>query len=103
MLLLSSELTDYILSFCDGHIRAELNVKNVSVKLHNNRYVYKINEKLLLQQTSTYYQDGSATYFINKYNTDNIAGYISKMVKTDSIFYTWVKIVPFDTFTPFNL
>ncbi len=93
MLSLPSELTDYILSFCPGNIRADLNVKNISVRLRKDNYTYKLNEKILLKQTASYYQNGTAIYFINKANTDNIVGYISKMVKIDSIFYTWVKIV----------
>jgi hypothetical protein len=93
MLSLPSELTDHILSFCPGHIRADLNVKNISVRLRKNNYTYKLNKNILLKQIASYYQDGSAIYFVNKANTDNIVGYISKMVKTDSILYTWVKIV----------
>ena len=85
--MLPSELVDYILSFCEGHVRADLHVKNVSVPLRQK--VVDLGEKLLLEQNCIVYPNEGYTYFINKKNTAWTAGYVSKMVNDTDVFYTF--------------
>ena len=85
--MLPSELVDHILSFCEGHMRADLHVKNVSVPLRQN--VVDLGEKLLLKQYYIVYPNERYTYFINKKNTAWIAGYVSNMVNDTNVFYTF--------------
>ena len=88
--MLPDEIKDLILSFCEGHVRADLRIKHVGVHLH--RCVYDFGEKLLLKECCLSGCDGLSLYFINKQNTYNLVGYVSKMVTEDKILYTWVKI-----------
>jgi hypothetical protein len=88
--MLPSELVDHILSFCEGHVRADLRVKNVSVPLRQN--IVGLGEKLLLEQYYMVYPNERYTYFINKKNTAWTAGYVSKMVNDTDVFYNWVRI-----------
>jgi hypothetical protein len=92
--MLPPELIDHILSFCEGHVRADLHVKNVSVPLRQNvvGLVANLGEKLLLEQYYTVYPNESYTYFVNKKNTPWTAGYVSKMVNDTDVFYNWVRI-----------
>jgi hypothetical protein len=87
--MLPSELVDYILTFCEGHVRADLRVK-VRVPMRQN--VANLGEKLLLEQYYTVYPNGCYTYFVNKKNTAWTAGYVSKMVSDTDVFYNWVHI-----------
>ena len=38
---------------------------------------------------------GATATFVEKKNTENSKGYVSKMVTTDSeeVFYTWIKVI----------
>ena len=87
---LPNELINHILSFCEGHIRADLRVKQISVKLKNNILI--IDDKLCLHQYFTY-GDSGENVFINKKNTDLLIGYVSKnIIANETIIYTWIKI-----------
>jgi len=87
--MLPSELVDYILTFCEGHVRADLRVK---VRVPMRQIVADLGEKLLLEQYYTVYPNGCYTYFVNKKNTAWTAGYVSKMVNDNEVFYNWVHI-----------
>lgn len=88
--MLPDEITDLILSFCEGHVRADLRIKNVSVPL--NIKVIGLDEKIIMNDCCLSGSDGMFLYFINKRDRDNLVGYTSKMVTEDKILYTWVKI-----------
>ena len=90
--ILPEEMTDYILSFSDGHVRADLNRKNISVQLKKN--IIDIGDKLVLQNFSIYNQDGlEETTFVSKKNTPYPeAGYVNKMIKANEIKYSWIHI-----------
>lgn len=90
-IMLPSEITDYILSFCEGHVRADLRVKNVSVPLRQN--IHGLCEKLLLDNKYIINHDGSLIYFVNKINYMWNVGYVSKMVSETEISYTWIHII----------
>lgn len=83
--MLPSELIDHILSFCEGHVRADLRVKNVSVPVRHS--MDRLVDKLLLEQSN-----GTLTYFINKRNYCNTVGYVSKMVDNHKVLYTWIHV-----------
>ena len=90
--LCPNEIKDYILSFCDGYIRADLKIKNVSVKLKKN--IVDIKDNLELSVSYVYNNKYTSYYFINKKNTDFSIGYISKSYSNDDIIinYHWVHI-----------
>ena len=87
--MLPPEITDHILSFCDGYIRADLRVKNVRIPIKHN--LYDLGEKLLLENNIMTVSDGVVN-FINKRNTMWAVGYVSKMVKDSEILYMWVRV-----------
>lgn len=91
-IFLPEEMTDYILSFSDAHVRADLNRKNISVQLKKN--IIDIGDKLVLQNFSIYNQDGfEETTFVSKKNTPYPeAGYVNKMIKANEIKYSWIHI-----------
>lgn len=91
-IFLPDEMTDYILSFSDAHVRADLNRKNISVQLKKN--IIDISDKLVLQNFSIYNQDGlEETTFVSKKNTPYPeAGYVNKMIKANEIIYSWIHI-----------
>jgi len=88
--MLAPELIDHILSFCEGHVRADLHVKNVGVPLRQN--MKGLVDKMLLEQTYTIGHDGSFVYFVNKLNYCNMVGYVSKMISKNEILYTWIHV-----------
>ena len=81
------EIIDEILSYCPGHIRADLRRKNISVKLQNN--IVHIGRKLELQELWT-----SELTLIEQKHTDNHVGYICKSIhKYDgAVRYDWIII-----------
>lgn len=81
------EIIDTILSYCPGHIRADLRRKNISVKLQNN--IVHIGRKLHLQELCTY-----KLTLIEQKHTDNHVGYICKSIhKYDgAVRYDWIII-----------
>ena len=90
-----SEIKDHILSFCEGYIRADLKIKNVSVKLKKN--IVDIGNNLELNVSNIYHKKNNEYipfYFINKKNTDLSIGYTSKTYSDDKdiIHYHWVCI-----------
>ena len=85
--MLPREIIDHILSFCEGHIRADLRVKHIGVPLKQK--TYNIVDKILLEEHSMTVSNGVAHY-INKRNTMWNVGYVCKMVKDGDITYTWV-------------
>jgi hypothetical protein len=78
------EIINEILSYCPGHIRADLRRKNISVKLQNN--IIDIGR---LHEIST-----SDVTFLEQYHTDNHPGYICKSIKHSDGFirYSWIII-----------
>jgi hypothetical protein len=92
--LCALEIKYYILSFCEGYIRAELKIKNVSVKLSP---ILDIEDKLELNVSNVYHKKNNeyiTYYFINKKNTDHSVGYTSKSYDDDTniIHYHWIHI-----------
>jgi hypothetical protein len=53
----------HILTFCEGHVRADLRVK---VRVPVRQIVADLGEKLVLEQHYTVYPNGCYTYFVNK-------------------------------------
>jgi hypothetical protein len=90
--MLPDEIKDLILSFCEGHVRADLRIKNVGVPLKPTNMIVELVEKMLLKECCLSGCDGLSLYFVNKQDTSNLVGYISKMITEDKILYTWVKI-----------
>jgi hypothetical protein len=81
------EIIDEILSYCPGHVRADLRRKNISVKLQNNNV--NIGRKLHLQELCT-----SKLTLIEQKHTDNHVGYICKTIQQSDGFvrYNWIII-----------
>lgn len=91
-MLLPDEIQNLILSFCEGHVRADLRIKDVGVPLKTTNRIEDLDKKMLLEECCLTGCDGLTLYFINKQDTYNLVGYISKLVTEVKIFYTWVKI-----------
>ena len=91
-MLLPDEIQNLILSFCEGHVRADLRIKHVGVPLKTTNKIDNLDKKMLLKECCITGCDGLSLYFVSKSYTYNLVGYISKMVTEDKIFYTWVKI-----------
>ena len=88
--MLPSDLVDHILSFCEGHVRADLRVKNVGIPLRHS--MDGLIDKLLLEQTYVEQSNGSRIYFVNKRDYCNLSGYVSKMVDIHEVLYTWIQV-----------
>ena len=50
MTSLPNELVDNILSYCPGHVRADLRRTHISVKLNNTNFQTRISDKLELEE-----------------------------------------------------
>ena len=71
------EIQDYVMLFCEGHVRADLGIKTVAhARIERNSHE-------------------SHTIFIEKKNTELSKGCVSKMVSETSVQYHWIKIVAF--------
>ena len=90
--MLPDEIKDLILSFCEGHVRADLRIKNVGVPLRTANMIVGLGEKMILKQCCLIGCDGMCLYFINKRDTRNLVGYVRKLVSNAKISYTWIKI-----------
>ena len=88
--MLAPELIDHILSFCEGHIRADLRIKNVCVPVRQN--MKGLVDKMLLEQKNMVQSNGTLLYFVNKQNYCNTVGYVSKMISEKEILYTWIHV-----------
>ena len=94
MTSLPNELIDNILSYCPGHVRADLHRTHISVKLNNANFQTRITNKLELEERAIYnYLGKEDIRFINQKNTGFQAGYVSKQIDAYFILYTWIKIV----------
>ena len=94
MTSLPNELLDNILSYCPGHVRADLHRTHISVKLNNTNFQTRIANKLELEECPIYnYLGNEDIRFINQKNNGSQAGYVSKQIQDDYISYTWIKIV----------
>ena len=94
MTLLPNELIDNILSYCPGHVRADLYRTHISVKVNNTNFQTRIANKLELEECPIYnYLGNEDIRFINQKNNGSQAGYVSKQIQDDYISYTWIKIV----------
>ena len=87
--ILPPEITDFIFSFCEGHVRADLRIK---VRVPVRQPIPGLVDKLLLDYNYTYDYDGKHYIcFINKLNTDHQAGYVAKIVAKNNVSYTWIQ------------
>ena len=94
MTSLPNELVDNILSYCPGHVRADLRQFHISVKLNNTNFQTRISNKLELEECPIYnYLGKEDIRFINQKNTGFQSGYVSKQIDAYFISYTWIKIV----------
>lgn len=94
MTSLPNELVDNILSYCPGHVRADLRQFHISVKLNNANFQTRIANKLELEECPIYnYLGNEDIRFINQKNNGSQVGYVSKQIQDDYISYTWIKIV----------
>lgn len=94
MTSLPNELIDNILSYCPGHVRADLRRFRISVKLNNANFQTRIANKLELEEYPIYnYLGQEDIRFVNQKNNGFQAGYVSKQIQDDYISYTWIKIV----------
>jgi hypothetical protein len=94
MTSLPNELVDNILSYCPGHVRADLRRFRISVKLNNTNFQTQITNKLELSEYPIYnYLDKEDIRFVNQKNNGFQSGYVSKQIDAYFISYTWIKIV----------
>jgi hypothetical protein len=85
-------LFDYVLSYCEGYVRTELKKNYIRVKIKS---ALDIGDKLILTHSCVYnYSHDITSYFINKRDTEYSLGYVSKTVKPDSVYYSWVSKQP---------
>jgi hypothetical protein len=86
-------LFDFVLSYCECYIRTELKKNYIRVKINSP---LNIGNKLMLSHSCVYNYNGDITcYFINKKETEYSLGYVSKTVKPDSIYYSWISKQPY--------
>ena len=92
-----SELQDYVFSFCEGYERADLGIRSFALPLRIPLHITTIAPMLKLNICTISRSDGigATATFVEKKNTENSKGYVSKMVTTDSeeVFYTWIKVI----------
>jgi len=91
MTSLPNELVDNILSYCPGHVRADLRRTHISVKLNNTNFQTRISNKLELLEYN--YLGQEYIHFVNQKNNEFQSGYVSKQIDAYFISYTWIKIV----------
>ena len=93
MTSLPNELVDNILSYCPGHVRADLRRFRISVKLNNANFQTRIANKLELEECPIYNYLGQENIrFVNQKNTGVESGYVRKQIDAYFILYTWIKI-----------
>jgi hypothetical protein len=94
---LPSELQDYVFSFCEGYERADLGIRSFALPLRIPLHITTIAPLLEFNICTISRSDeiGATATFVEKKNTENSKGYVSKMVKTDEdeILYTWIKVI----------
>ena len=99
MRVLPIEIVDYILSYCDGYVRADqrctyLNRKHISVKLKNLVYMNDlIGDKLVLSNYPIWSDTGLERYCTSKKYTNTLIGYTNKTITRDKVSYCWISII----------
>jgi hypothetical protein len=93
---LPSELQDYVFSFCEGYERADLGIRHVALPAHIPTHITTIGPLLELNICNVMRSDGVGVTFIEKKNTENSKGYVSKMVSDEEeASYTWIKVIQY--------
>ena len=95
------ELQEYVMSFLEGHERADLGIRTVTNPVKIPPAIQNIVHMIELYEFRTMFRvDGTYTLFIEKVNAENLKGFISKMIKdtrvqkidgTLIIEYYWIK------------
>ena len=86
------ELQDCILSFLEGHERADLGIKTVVNPVKIPPAITNIVRKLELYECRTLFRvDKRHTIFIEKLDTEGLNGYVSKMIQDNLIHYHWIR------------
>ena len=86
------ELKDCVLSFLEGHERADLGIKTVANPVKIPPEIRNIVRKLELYECRTLFRvDKTPTIFIEKLDTDGLNGYVCKMIQDDLIHYHWIR------------
>ena len=92
------ELQDYVFSFCEGYERADLGIRSFALPVRIPVNITTIGPMLELNVCTISRSDGigATATFLEKKNTENSKGYVSKMVITDEeeASYTWIKVIP---------
>ena len=94
---LPAEIQDYIFSFCEGYERADLGIRSFALPVRVPVNMTTIGPLLELNVCTISRSDGigATSTFVEKKNTENSKGYVSKMVTTDEeeASYTWIKVI----------
>jgi hypothetical protein len=91
------ELQDHILSFLEGHERADLGIRTLVNPVKVPPEIRTIVRKLELYECRTLFRvDRRNTIFIEKLDTDGLNGYVSKIIMNNgtgtlNIEYHWIK------------
>lgn len=90
--VLPVELQDCILSFLEGHERADLGIRTVVNPVKIPSAIQNIVHKLELYECRTMFRvDKEHTIFIEKLDTYGLNGYVSKMIRNNLIHYHWIR------------
>ena len=95
---LPKDIQDYVFSFCEGYERADLGIRSFALPVRIPLNMTTIGPMLELNVCTISRSDGigATATFLEKKNTENSKGYVSKMVITDEeeASYTWIKVIP---------
>jgi hypothetical protein len=95
-MILPKEIQDYIMLFCEGHVRADAGIKTVALPVIIPTCMKTIYEKLELETCGNKYSHAfDQSLFIYKKNTDKMRGYVCKMISEINIYYVWIKTSDF--------
>lgn len=98
---LPKDIQDYVFSFCEGYERScnakNLGIRSFALPVHMPLDITTISPLLELNVCTISRSDGigATATFIEKKNTENSKGYVSKMVTTDEeeVSYTWIQVI----------
>lgn len=91
---LPAELQDYVFSFCEGYERADLGIRSFALPVRIPLNMTTIGPMLELNVcTISRMSEPTTVTFVEKKNTENSKGYVSKMVSEEDASYTWIKVI----------
>lgn len=92
---LPKDIQDYVFSFCEGCERADLGIRSFALPVRVPLNMTTIGPMLELNVcTISRMSEPTTVTFIEKKNTENSKGYVSKMVSNEEeASYTWIKVI----------